>query len=88
MKLIITVLRDNDTEPVSQALIQAGFRVTRIASTGGFLRRGQTTFMLGLEDEKVNDAIELIRASVLPVSDASVKRATIFVLPVEGYTQI
>ncbi len=88
MKLIITVLRDSDTEPVSQELIQAGFRVTRIASTGGFLRRGQTTLMLGVEDDKVTAAIEVIRSSVLPVTDPSVHRVTLFVLPVEAYTQI
>ena len=88
MKLIITVLRDSDTEPVSQELIQAGFRVTRIASTGGFLRRGQTTLMLGVEDDKVTAAIDVIRSSVLPVTDPSVHRVTLFVLPVEAYTQI
>ena len=36
MKLIIAIIRDIDNDPVSQNLIAAGFRVTRIASTGGF----------------------------------------------------
>ncbi len=88
MKLILTVMRDEDTEPVSHSLIQSGFRVTRIASTGGFLRRGQSTMMIGVDDEKVQAAIQVIRESLSPQTDKEMKRATIFVLPVEGYLQI
>ena len=61
MKLIVVILRDNDNEPVSQGLIQQGFRVTRIASTGGFLRRGMSTLMIGVEDDRVEQAIAVIR---------------------------
>ena len=89
MKLILTVMRDEDTEPVSQSLIQAGFRVTRIASTGGFLRRGQSTMMIGIDDEKVQEAIQVIRESLAPNTDPGIPNAaTVFVLPVEGYVQI
>ena len=88
MKLILTVMRDEDTEPVSHSLIQSGFRVTRIASTGGFLRRGQSTLMIGVDDEKVQAAIQVIRESLSPPSEPDMKRATIFVIPVEGYLQI
>lgn len=88
MKLILTVMRDEDTEPVSHSLIQAGFRVTRIASTGGFLRRGQSTMMIGVDNEKVQEAIQVLRESLSPSTDPDTKRATVFVLPVEGYLQI
>ncbi len=88
MKLIITVLQDNDTEPVSQSLIQAGFRVTRIASTGGFMRRGQSTFMIGVEDDQVTQAIEIIRASVSHATDDTTQGTILFVLPVECYTHV
>lgn len=88
MKLIITVLQDNDTEPVSQSLIQAGFRVTRIASTGGFMRRGQSTFMIGVEDDQVTQAIEIIRASVSHATDDTAQSTILFVLPVECYTHV
>lgn len=88
MKLILTVMRDEDTEPVSHSLIQSGFRVTRIASTGGFLRRGQSTMMIGVDDEKVQAAIQVIRDNLSPQTDPDMKRATIFVIPVEGYVQI
>ena len=88
MKLIIAILRDSDSEPVSQALISASFRVTRIASTGGFLRRGSTTLMIGVADDKVDDALAVIRESSLPPVEPGLKRATLFVLNVANYTQI
>lgn len=88
MKLILTIISDNDNEPVSHALITAGFRVTRAASTGGFLRRGSTTLMIGVTDDQVQAAIEVIRQSVSPAVDPDVHRATLFVLPVDNFTQI
>jgi uncharacterized protein YaaQ len=88
MKLIITIISDNDNESVSQALIGGGFRVTRIASTGGFLRKGSSTLMIGVNDERVEDAIDVIRNHTAPVNDPMLKRATIFVIHVENFTQI
>lgn len=88
MKLIITIIRDNDNDSVSQALIAKGFRVTHIASTGGFLRKGSSTLMIGVTDDKVDEAIEVIRSSTSPVNDPMLKRATIFVLNVEHHQQI
>lgn len=88
MKLILAILRDEDTEPVSQALIVSGFRVTRIASTGGFLRRGYTTFMVGVDDDKVDQAIQVLRENCSPVSDPSLHRATLFVMNVADFEQI
>ena len=88
MKLIITILRDSDNEPVSHALVSTGFRVTRIASTGGFLHRGSSTLMIGVEDEKVDEAIQIIRESVAPAQDSTLKRATLFVLNVDDFHQL
>jgi uncharacterized protein YaaQ len=88
MKLIISILRDEDSDTVSQALISANFRVTRIASTGGFLRRGSTTLMIGVEDEKVDEAIQVVRDNCTPTVEPGLKRATLFVLKVDRYTQV
>lgn len=88
MKMIIAILRDNDNEPVSQALIASGFRVTRVASTGGFLRRGSTTLMIGVDDEKVDEAIDVIRENVSPSPEPGTRRATLFVLKVEHFAQV
>ncbi len=88
MKMIIAIIRDQDNEPVSQALITGGFRVTRIASTGGFLRRGSSTLMIGVSDEKVDEAIQVIKDSASPAEEAGQKRGTLFVLDVKNFTQI
>jgi uncharacterized protein YaaQ len=85
MKLIIAILRDVDNEPVSHALTTAGFRVTLIASTGGFLRRGSTTLLIGVDDEQLENALGIIRTNCAPASEPGVKRATIFVLKVDQF---
>ncbi|OGO32149.1 MAG: hypothetical protein A2Z16_02170 [Chloroflexi bacterium RBG_16_54_18] len=88
MKLIIAIIQNTDSDTVSQALVEGKFRITRIASTGGFFRRGSTTFMIVVRDERVELAIEEIRRSLSPQTDASEKRATLFVIPVESFEQI
>lgn len=85
MKMIIAIVRDRDTDPVSRALTTADFRVTHIASTGGFLRRGNSTLFVGLEDEKVEKALDIIRKNLEPPDDPQQKRATLFVLNVNQF---
>ena len=88
MKLILTIIGDNDNEPVSRSLIEAGFRVTRMASTGGMLRRGYTTLMIGVQNDMVDQAIAIIDKSTSPPAEPGGKRATLFILPVDNFTQI
>jgi uncharacterized protein YaaQ len=87
MKMIILIVKDSDADLVTQALTAAEYRVTRVASTGGFLRSGVVTLLLGLEDSRVESSIELIRGK-LPSSPSGEKRATLFVVPVERFEQI
>lgn len=87
MKMIILILKDNDSDVVTQALTSAQYRVTRVASTGGFLRSGVATLLLGVLDERVDAALELIR-SKLPRLASGEKRATLFVVPVERFEQV
>ena len=58
MKLIITIIPDSDCDSVSLALTERKFRVTQIASTGGFLRKGNATLLVGVEDEQLEEAVE------------------------------
>jgi uncharacterized protein YaaQ len=88
MKMIIATIRDDDSESVSQALIKSGFRVTTIASTGGFLRKGSSTLLIGLEDEKVDEAIQVIHLQTNASVEPGTKRATLFVLNIEQFSQI
>jgi uncharacterized protein YaaQ len=88
MKLIIAIIRDNDNELVSKALTSNNFRVTCIASTGGFLRRGASTLLIGLEDDQVNHALQIIRENIPQSTDPSFHKVTIFVLKVDEYLRI
>ncbi|MDD2954850.1 MAG: cyclic-di-AMP receptor [Oscillospiraceae bacterium] len=60
MKLILAIVSSDDSSVVSAALTKAGFSVTKLATTGGFLMSGNTTFLIGTEDEKVEEVIEVI----------------------------
>ena len=63
MKLIVAIVQAYDTDPLLRNVTNAGFRVTRIQSTGGFLRAGNSTVFMGVEDERVRECLGLIRAS-------------------------
>jgi uncharacterized protein YaaQ len=87
MKMIIAILRDADTDSVTRALTAGKFRITRIASTGGLLRRGVTTLLVGVDDEKVDAAIQVMKENCAPAPKGE-KRATVFVVPVERFEQV
>ena len=88
MKLIFAILRDDDTENVSQGLISSGFRVTRIASTGGFWRRGNTTLMIGVEDDKVEEAVKIMKENCAQTPEPGSHHVTLFVLNVAHYDHL
>jgi uncharacterized protein YaaQ len=87
MKMIIAILRDVDSDPVTRTLTARKFRITRISSTGGLLRRGISTLLVGVEDEKVDAAIQIMKETCCPAPEGE-KRATIFVVPVERFEQV
>ncbi len=88
MKLIIAIIKDKDNDIVSRALTKKNFRVTFIASTGGFLRSGRSTLLIGVEDEQVESALEIIRNSCKKPEKPEEKKATIFVVKVDKFTQL
>ncbi|GAB4574521.1 MAG: cyclic-di-AMP receptor [Anaerolineae bacterium] len=61
MKLVVAVVQDLDADDVIESLTAAGYRVTRVASTGGFFRQGNTTLFCGVADEQVQHLIGLLR---------------------------
>ena len=87
MKMIIVIVRDHDADALTQALTAGRFRVTRVASTGGFLRSGIVTMLLGVEDEQTDGAIQVIRNTLPPLASGE-KRATLFVVPVQRFEQV
>lgn len=60
MKLIIAIVQDQDAPGLIDDLTENEYRVTKLASTGGFLKSGNTTLLMGVEDEKVEDVIRII----------------------------
>ena len=60
MKLILAIVSNDDASDVSSALTKENFYVTRLATTGGFLRAGNTTIIVGTEDERVQQCIDII----------------------------
>ncbi|MCL6450964.1 MAG: cyclic-di-AMP receptor [Acetobacteraceae bacterium] len=60
MKLIVAVVQDKDAPRLLQALVARGLRATRLASSGGFLREGNVTLLLGLDDGRVEEALAII----------------------------
>ncbi len=61
MKLVYAIVHSDDADVVTEELNKNRFSVTKLSSTGGFLRKGNTTLMIGTEDEKVDRVIEIIK---------------------------
>lgn len=60
MKLVMAVVGSDDSGSVAAALTKGGFAVTKLATTGGFLKSGNTTFIVGTDDDKVDQVIDII----------------------------
>lgn len=61
MKLIIAIVQNQDSKRLSDEFVENGIRATKLSSTGGFLRAGNTTFLIGVQDRKVDSVLELIK---------------------------
>ena len=62
MKLIVAIVQDEDASRLVGQLMNNGFGVTKLATTGGFLRAGNTTLLVGVDDEKFDSAMEVIES--------------------------
>jgi uncharacterized protein YaaQ len=88
MKMILAIVRDVDDARVIDRLVAESYRVTRVATTGGFLRRGNVTLLIGVEGEsQVQTVIDLLRDVCSP-AEPDYHRATIFVLDAQHFEQI
>jgi uncharacterized protein YaaQ len=61
MKLILAIVHDEDGPKVMDELNKSGFSVTRLCSTGGFLKSGNTTLLVGIEEEKLATVLDIIK---------------------------
>lgn len=63
MKLIMSIVNSDDARPLLDALSKAGHRATMISTTGGFLREGNSTIFIGVDDNIAQGVLDLIRAN-------------------------
>jgi uncharacterized protein YaaQ len=61
MKMVIAVVQHKDQRKVTDALLERGYQFTNIASTGGLLREGNVTFLIGVEPDQVEDVVGVLR---------------------------
>lgn len=80
MKLILCIAREDDANRLIERLVEQEYRATRIPTSGGFLKRGNSTVVVGVEDYHVDSILELARDSTT--------HANIFVLDVARYERL
>ncbi len=86
-KLVVAVVQKENSDAVVNAVMDAGYRLTRIDTAGGFLRRGNATLLIGVEASRLNDVLALIHANCQPRNEPNpiqqgmpMYGATVFVL--------
>tara|TARA_Y100000590_G_C14973737_1_gene733468 strand:+ start:183 stop:467 length:285 start_codon:yes stop_codon:yes gene_type:complete len=86
-KLVLAVVPNSSANAVEASLLEDGFRVTRINSAGGFLKRGNVTVLIGARADQVDQIIEKIKSYVRP-DEESDSGSAVFVLPVSRFTRV
>lgn len=61
MKLIMAIVQNKDSNRLANEFIDANIRATKLSSTGGFLKSGNSTFMIGIEEERIDEVLNLIK---------------------------
>ena len=97
MKMITAIVQDEDAPGLLDRLMEENFRATKIGSTGGFLKKGNVTLIVGVEDKDVDRVIDIIRErchirtetlSTRPPLEVAIGGAAIFVQNVERYEKL
>lgn len=94
MKLLMAIVRGDFEADVTFALNSEGLSVTRVSTTGGFWRRGNATLLIGVENDRVDEALEIIDAHAGPRIDPSSApkshpphRVTVFVVNIDSFSR-
>ena len=61
MKMVLAIINYDDAQDVINSLMKAGFSITKLATTGGFLKAGNVTILIGLEESKLDACFDIIR---------------------------
>ncbi len=87
-KIILAIVGTADADSVANALVAHHYPVTRISSTGGFLRRGNVTLIVGVDSEALDSALDVIRFACHSEPEPEQHRATLFVLNALQFEQL
>lgn len=94
MKLIIAIVQDDYSSKVIKSLTNNKYRTTKLSSTGGFLKSGNTTLLIGVEDEEVDNVVSIIEQQCKDKKvtkgndEVIVGGANLFILNMDGYNKI
>jgi uncharacterized protein YaaQ len=94
MKLAIAIIQDEYINKVLKALMVEKIRATKLSSTGGFLKKGSTTLLIGVEDDKVDHIIDIIKEQCKSTkvkegeSEITVGGANIFIVDIDQHLKI
>lgn len=94
MKLIIAIVQDDYISKVVKTLMENKIRTTKLSSTGGFLKAGNTTLFIGVDDDKIDIVVDLIKAETHSKSvragndEITVGGANLFIMDIDQYLKI
>ncbi len=89
MKLIVAIINNDDANAVMSGLTKAGYTATRLNTSGGFLRSGNITLLVGVEAKKVDDVVNIIgehssqRKKITPVNTTYIGESMLTSMPIE-----
>ena len=94
MKLIIAIVNDEFSNKVIRVLMKNKVRITKLSSTGGFLKAGNTTLLIGAEDEDIDNLVEMIKHECKSTKvkegdqEITVSGANLFIMDIDQYLKI
>lgn len=94
MKLIIAIIQDQYINKVIRALMEKKIRTTRLSSTGGFLKAGNTTLLIGAEEKNIPNIVEIIEGQCKSTkvtegsSEITVGGANLFIIDIDQHIKI
>lgn len=94
MKLIIAIVNDEFSNKVIKVLMKNKVRITKLSSTGGFLKAGNTTLLIGAEDDNIESVVEMIKNECKSTKvkegnqELTVSGANLFIMDIDQYLKI
>ena len=94
MKLIIAIVNDEFSNKVIRVLMKSKVRITKLSSTGGFLKAGNTTLLIGVEDENIEKVVGMIKNECKSTKvkegdqELTVSGANLFIMDIDQYLKI